>query len=72
MGASAQGMGGMGGMGGSMAADTKPRAAKPAPRAKRHYYRSSRKGAVAGSCGLHKYWSKGACKDARTHPPSLK
>jgi hypothetical protein len=73
MGASAQGMGGMGGGMGAKAADTKPRAyraAKPAPRAKakRYGYRSS----VAGSCGLYKYWSKGACKDARTSPPALK
>jgi hypothetical protein len=73
MGASAQGMGGMSGGMGMMGYTSQPRAyraAKPAPRAraKRYGYRSS----AAGSCGLYKYWSKGACKDARTSPPNLK
>jgi hypothetical protein len=71
VGASAQGMGGMGGGTGMKSYDSKPRAyrpAKPAPRAKRYGYRST----PAGSCGQYKYWSKGACKDARTSPPALK
>jgi hypothetical protein len=58
---------------GGMMYDPKPSAkaakpAKPAPRAKRYYYRSG----AAGTCGQYKYWSQGACKDARTSPPSLK
>jgi hypothetical protein len=43
------------------------RAAKPAPRAKRYYYRSGYK-----TCGQYRYWKGGKCLDARTNPPSLK
>jgi hypothetical protein len=49
---------------------TPKRAAKPASKAKRHFYRSS----GGKSCGQYKYMhrTKGVCMDARTTPPSLK
>ncbi|HEY7550528.1 MAG TPA: hypothetical protein VH913_13570 [Hyphomicrobiaceae bacterium] len=56
-------------MGGSRSDQLKPphRAAKPAPRAKRYYYRSGYK-----TCGQYRYWKGGKCLDARTSPPKLK
>jgi hypothetical protein len=53
--------------GGGKAATAKQKAAKPAPRAKRSFYRAP----VAKTCGQFKYWSKGKCLDARTTPPKL-
>ncbi|MFZ1106500.1 MAG: hypothetical protein WAN86_27170 [Hyphomicrobiaceae bacterium] len=44
-------------------------AAKPAPRAKKRYYRSP---TAVKTCGQFKYLSKGKCLDARTTPPTLK
>jgi hypothetical protein len=58
---------------GGMMYDQKPavkaeKPAKPAPRAKRYYYRSG----AGGTCGEYKYWTSAGCKDARTSPPRLK
>jgi hypothetical protein len=44
-----------------------PKAAKPAPRVKKRFYRAP----AARTCGQFKYWSKGKCLDARTTPPKL-
>ena len=54
--------------GGGKAATARPKAAKPAPKVKRSFYRSP----VGKTCGQFKYWSKGKCLDARTTPPDLK
>ena len=49
-----------------------PMGVKPAPRAKRYYYRGTR-GGYGRTCGVYKYrHSSGVCKDARISPPSLK
>lgn len=47
----------------------RPPPAKPAPRARRYYYRSD---VAPRTCGLYRYWHEGRCLDARTTPPDLK